>query len=453
MTDAAENPLGREPVGRLFVRLALPAVTAQVINVLYNLVDQMYIGHIPDIGGTALTGVGVTSPVILLLSAFAALVSMGGAPRASIALGRGDRQEAEQILGSCAFTLTVLSLVLTAVMLLWARPILLLFGASAETLPYALPYMRVYSLGTVFVQLTLGLNAFITAQGFSLKSMLTVLIGAVLNSVLDPLFIYPLGLGVAGAAWATIVSQAVSAVWVIRFLCSKKTGIRLRRDCLGFHFKTLLPCLALGASPCLMQITENLVAISFDVCLLRYAGDVAVGAVTILCSIMNFTMLLITGLTQGAQPILGFNLGARRPERVRRTFRLLLAACVTGSACIWAACMFAPRAVAHIFTNSPELVDYTVWALRIFMSMSLIFGVQIACQYSLVALDDAPTAIAMTIYRKLLLLIPLIFLLPRFVPDPAMGVLLAEPVSDTLAVCTTSTVFFFRFRKQMREIS
>ena len=452
MESNKEQELASAPMGRLFIRLAAPAVTAQIINVLYNLVDRMYIGHIPVIGAKALTGVGVTMPVILMISAFAALVSMGGAPRASISLGKGQHETAEQILGSCTFTLSVISLALTVLMLVWGRNILLLFGASPDTIGYALDYINVYCLGTIFVQLSLGLNSFITAQGYAVTSMLTVLIGAALNILLDPVFIYLLHMDVKGAALATIIAQGVSSCWVVGFLRSPKSIIRLKKQNFRLRPKLLLPCIALGASPCLMQITENLVAISFNVTLLKYAGDVAVGAVTILSSIMNFVMLLLTGLTQGAQPILSYNLGAGNGERVKKAFGLLLASCVIGSVCIWCVCMFAPAQVATVFTNDTVLIAYTAWALRIYMSMSMIFGVQVACQYSFVALGNAPAAIFLSIYRKILLLIPLIFLLPLFFENSALGIFLAEPIADTLAVCTTSVMFFVNFSKLLRSI-
>lgn len=452
MDTQKEQELASAPIGTLFARLAAPAVTAQIINVLYNLVDRMYIGHIPAIGATALTGVGVTMPVILMISAFAALVSMGGAPRASIAMGKGQHDIAEQILGSCAFTLSVISLFLTALMLFWGRDILLLFGASPDTIVYALEYLNVYCLGTIFVQLSLGLNAFITAQGYAVTSMLTVFIGAALNIILDPVFIYLLHMDVKGAALATILSQGISSCWVVGFLRSSRSIVKLRKQNFCFRARLLLPCIALGTSPCLMQITENLVAISFNVTLLKYAGDLAVGAVTILSSIMNFTMLLLTGLTQGAQPILSYNLGAGNGERVRKAFRLLLASCVAGSVCIWYICIFAPGSVAAVFTDDSTLISYTAWALQIYMSMSMIFGIQVACQYSFVALGNAPAAIFLSIYRKILLLIPLIFLLPNFFADKAFGIFLAEPIADTLAVCTTSVMFFVNFRKLLNSM-
>ncbi|MGN1271843.1 MAG: MATE family efflux transporter, partial [Lactobacillus sp.] len=447
-----EKELANAPIGRLFFRLAVPAVTAQIINVLYNIIDRVYIGHIPVIGASALTGVGVTMPIILAISAFAALVSMGGAPRASMMMGKNNHKEAEKILGTCTFALITLSIIITGVMLVFGKPILLAFGASEDTITYALGYIRIYSLGTVFVQLALGLNAFITAQGYAIISMLTVMLGAVCNIILDPIFIFGFNMGVEGAALATVLSQAASSLWVVRFLFSKKSILHLKRKYFKFIPSILFPCIALGLSPFLMQLTENIVAVSFNVSLLKYGGDIAVGAVSILCSIMNFTMLLLVGLTQGAQPILSYNLGAGNAVRIKKTFNLLLCSCVIGSVLIWFLCMFQSEMVAGIFTNNEELISYTAWALRIYMCVSAIFGVQVACQYSLVALNRAPVAIFLSIYRKVLLLIPLIFILPYFFDNQAMAVFLAEPIADTIAVCTTSILFTFHFRKMIKNL-
>ncbi|MGN0404727.1 MAG: MATE family efflux transporter [Bariatricus sp.] len=447
-----EKELAEAPVGGLFLRLALPAVTAQIINVLYNIVDRVYIGHIPVTGAAALTGVGVTMPIILAISAFAALVSMGGAPRASMMMGKNDHKEAEKILGTCTFTLILISMIITGIMIIFGKPILLAFGASTDTISYALGYIRIYSLGTVFVQLALGLNSFITAQGYAVTSMLTVMLGAVCNIILDPVFIFGFGMGVEGAALATILSQAVSSAWVVKFLCSGKSILHLKREYMRFMPAILFPCVALGFSPFLMQLTENMVAVSFNVALLKYGGDTAVGAVSILCSIMNFTMLLLVGMTQGAQPILSYNLGAGNSDRIRKTFYLLLRCCVLGSVLIWLLCMFRSETVAGVFTDNEELISYTAWALKIYMCASAIFGVQVACQYSLVALNQAPAAIFLSVYRKILLLIPLIFLLPHLFENQAMAVFMAEPIADTLAVCTTSIMFAVYFRKMLKQL-
>ena len=434
------------PVPKAFVQLAIPAVAAQLINILYNLVDKMFIGHIPEVGKQALAGVGITTPVILAISAFAALVSMGGAPKASIFLGKGETHRAEQVVGSCTWMLLLLSLLLTGVMLAFGRPILLLFGASGETISFAVDYMNLYCLGTVFTQLTLGLNAFITAQGKTLVSMGNVAVGAVTNIVLDALFINGFGMGVKGAALATVLAQAVSAAFVIHYLCTEKSLLRLRLGNIRFDGALLWPCILLGTSPALMQLTENLVAISFNTALQTYGGDMAVASMSILTSVMQFVMLLLPGLVQGAQPLLSYNLGAGNIPRVKQMFRLLLACCVTGSFLIWLLCMTVPGAVAAIFTNDGALITYTQWSMRVYLAMLLIYGVQVACQYSFVALDQAPKAIFLTIWRKVILLIPLIFLLPHLWPDPVMGVYLAEPIADTIAICTTAPMFYAYYR-------
>ena len=441
------NLLSSMPVQRAFFRLAIPAVAAQLINILYNLVDKMFIGHIPEVGKQALAGVGVTTPVILAISAFAALVSMGGAPKASILLGRGENRQAEEVLGSCTWMLLLISLFLTAIMLVFGRPILLLFGASADTISFAADYMNIYCLGTAFTQLTLGLNAFITAQGKTLVSMRNVTIGAVTNIILDAVLINGLGLGVQGAALATVVSQGVSTCFVIRYLCTEKSTLRLHLRNIRFDGKLLWPCILLGTSPALMQLTENLVAISFNTSLQTYGGDMAVASMSILSSIMQFVMLLLPGLVQGAQPLLSYNLGAGNIPRVKKTFRLLLGCCVGGSFLIWLLCMTAPGAVASIFTNDAALIQYTTWSMRIYLAVLLIYGVQVACQYSFVALDQAPKAIFLTIWRKIILLIPLIFLLPHLWPDAVMGVYLAEPIADTVAVCTTAPMFYSYYKR------
>lgn len=439
--------LASMPVPKAFFKLAVPAVAAQLINVLYNLVDKMFIGHIPEVGKQALAGVGVTTPVILAISAFAALVSMGGAPKASIFLGKGETKQAERVVGSCTWMLLLLSVLLTCVMLVFGRPVLLLFGASADTISFAADYMNIYCLGTVFTQLTLGLNAFITAQGKTLVSMGNVAVGAVTNIALDAVLINGSGMGVKGAALATVLSQGVSACFVIRYLCLGKCVLRLRLRNIRFDGELLCPCILLGTSPALMQLTENLVSISFNTSLQTYGGDMAVASMSILSSVMQFVMLLLPGLVQGAQPLLSYNLGAKNIPRVRKTFRLLLVCCVSGSFLIWLLCMTVPGTVASIFTNDAALIEYTKWSMRVYLAMLLIYGVQVACQYSFVALDQAPKAIFLTIWRKIILLIPLIFLLPHLWPDTVTGVYLAEPIADTIAVCTTAPMFYAYYRQ------
>lgn len=444
-----ENELSTQPVGKLLWKLALPTIVAQLVNVLYNMVDRMYIGHIPQVGATALTGLGVTMPVILLVSAFAALVSMGGAPRAAIMMGKGHREEAERILGNCTAALIVMALLLTAAIGLFGRDALLLFGASADTLPYAWDYLSVYAIGTIAVQLTLGLNAFITTQGFSRVSMLTVLIGAVCNIVLDPVLIFWFDMGVRGAALATILSQALSAVWVIRFLTGKKTMLRIRLHCLRIEPKVYMPCMALGLAPFVMQFTESILSVSFNASLLKYGGDLAVGSMTILSSVMQFSLLPLQGLTQGAQPIISYNYGAGNRQRVMSTYRLQLTVCLCYSMTMWAAVMIAPQLFAQLFTSDAALVEAVRHNLRIYVGATGLFGLQIACQQTFVSTGDAKTSLFLALLRKVFLLIPLIFILPLFLPNKVDAVLLAEPVSDLIAVTVTTTLSLRAMRKYM----
>ena len=444
---AAERP------SKLLLKLALPAVTAQLVNMLYNIVDRMYIGRLEGIGTEALAGVGACMPVILLVSAFAALASMGGAPRASIFMGQGDQESAERTMGNCMTLLLFLAAVLTAALLIFQRPILLTFGALPETLPYALEYMNIYAIGTVFVQLALGMNAFITAQGFSRTSMLTVLIGAVLNIGLDPLFMFTFDMGVKGAALATILSQAVSAAWVIWFLCGKRTVLRLRPRCMAPRPKLLLPCLALGVSPFIMQATEAAINVCFNRQLALYGGALAVSAMTILASVMQFAMLPLQGLTQGAQPITSYNYGARNASRVRASFRALFAACMIYAGALWLAVMLFPHGFAALFSTDEALIDFTAKALRVYMAVGVLFGVQLACQQTFIALGNAKSSLFLAVLRKIVLLIPLIYLLPAVLPmDKTMAVYLAEPVADFLAVTTTALLFAHQFPRAVRAL-
>ena len=442
-----EASLGTDQIGSLLFKLALPAILAQIINVLYNMVDRMYIGHIPDIGPNALTGVGVTMPVIMAISAFAALVSMGGAPRASIMMGKGKNEEAEKIMGNCTTMLAVLAILLTVIFLAFGRSILLMFGASGNTISYAWAYMQIYSIGTIFVQLSLGLNAFINAQGYAKTGMLTVAIGAVCNIILDPIFIFGLDMGVRGAALATIISQAVSSVWVVKFLTGAKSTLRIRLKNMRPKGKYIFPSLALGAAPFIMQFTESILSVCFNTSLLRYGGDIAVGAMTILTSVMQFSMLPLQGLTQGAQPIISFNYGAENIQRVKEAFHLLLKSSMIYSSLLWAISIFVPQVFIAIFTGNAELAAYTKWAIRIYMAVSLLFGIQIACQQTFIALGNFKTSVFLALLRKVILLIPLIFILPHLIPNQVLGVFLAEPIADFLAVSVTSILFYREYHK------
>lgn len=444
--------LGSDALGPLLFRLAVPAITAQVVNVLYNMVDRMYIGHIPNEGALALTGLGVCFPLIMVVSAFAALAAMGGAPRASIMMGRKDHQAAERILGNCTAGTIVAGIALTVILIAFGDRLLLLFGASENTIGYAEAYLDVYACGTLFVMVALGLNSFISAQGFATSSMLSVVIGAVANIILDPLFIFGLGMGVTGAAVATVISQSLSAAWVLRFLTGKKTLLRIRMRLVRLSPHVYGPCLALGLSPFIMQSTEGAITVCFNSSLLAYGGDLAVGAMTILSSVMQFSMLPLQGLTQGAQPIMSYNYGARNAQRMKGIFLLLLKSCVAYAAIVWAIAVFLPQTFIVVFTSDAELAAYTAWAMRIYLAASVLLGVQVACQQTFVALGNAKTSLFLAILRKIILLIPLTLALPHVMADQVMAVFLAEPIADFMAVATTASLFFVQFRALLHKV-
>lgn len=454
MQQTKNDFLGKDPLGKLLFKLALPTITAQLINMLYNIVDRIYIGHMGEDGDLALTGVGVCMPLIMIISAFAALVAGGGAPRASIFMGQGDRESAERTMGSCFSLQCVISVILTVAMLVFHRPLLLAFGASENTIGYATQYMQIYSIGTIFVQLTLGMNAYITAQGFAKMGMLTVVIGAVANIILDPVFIFGFGMGVRGAALATIFSQAISCAWVIYFLMSKKSILRLKPQTLKIDMKLVMPCVALGSAHFIMQASESVISVCFNSSLLGYGGDIAVGAMTILTSVMQFAMLPLQGLAQGAQPIISYNYGAKNKERVKGIFRLLLTSSLVYSVTVWAAVMLFPRAFASIFTSDVALLDFTGNALRIYCAVLGIFGIQIACQMTFVSLGKALSSMIVAVMRKFVLLLPLIYIVPLFFEEgmKTTGVYLAEPIADVIAVTFTAILFAFQFKKALKDM-
>ncbi len=451
MTEKKEM-LGTAPVGTLLFRLALPTVIAQLINMLYNIVDRVYIGHIPEIGDLALTGVGVCMPLIMIVSAFAALVSSGGGPRASIFLGRKDSEQAEKTLGACFCLQLLLSAILTPAILLWSEDFLLIFGASENTIGYATDYMKIYALGTVFVQLTLGMNAFITAQGATKITMLSVLIGAVSNILLDPLFIFVFDMGVKGAALATVLSQGLSCLWAVSFLSGRKTILRLKLSNFSLAPKLLLPCIALGFAFFIMQASESVISLCFNASLQNYGGDVAVGAMTILTSVMQFAMLPPQGIAQGAQPILSYNYGAKNADRVRSTFKLLLTTCLIYSVSLWVLVESFPKFFVSLFTPQEELISFASKALRIYFLGMILFGIQIACQMTFVSLGKSGSSVLVAVIRKFVLLLPLIYIVPHFAQDPTMGVYAAEPIADILAVSFTAILFSVQFKKALQKL-
>jgi putative MATE family efflux protein len=451
MTDRKEM-LGTAPVGKLLFKLALPTVVAQLINMLYNVVDRIYIGHIPEVGDLALTGVGVCMPIIMIVSAFAALVGSGGAPRASIFMGKKDMDSANKTLGGCFGLQIIVSVILTAVLLIWNRDLLLAFGASENTIKYATEYMSIYGIGTIFVQLTLGMNAFITAQGFTKISMISVLVGAVANIILDPILIYGLDMGVRGAALATIISQALSCAWGISFLCSKRSILRLEPKNFIPSPKIVWPCVALGTATFIMQASESVISICFNSSLLNYGGDIAVGAMTILTSVMQFALLPSQGIAQGAQPILSFNYGAKNAERVKQTYKILLKTCLVYSVTVWTLVMLMPSVFVSVFTPDTELVAFASKALRIYFSGMILFGIQISCQMTFVSLGNAASSVIVAVVRKFVLLLPLIYIMPNIIGDRTIGVYIAEPIADIVAVIFTTILFVFQFKKAIKKI-
>lgn len=446
------DSLGTEPVGKLLFKLSAPAIAAQIVNLLYNMVDRIYLGHIPEVGQLALTGVGVCMPLIMIVSAFAALVAMGAAPRASTFLGRGDKEKAEKTLGNSFSLLVIISIIITVVFMLYAEDMLMIFGASENTIPYAMSYMKIYSLGTIFVQMTLGLNAFISAQGFAKISMLTVLIGAISNIILDPIFIFGFNLGTKGAALATIISQAISMLWILKFLTGKKTNLKIKKKYLKLERSIVGPSIALGLAPFIMQSTESLLTACFNSSLIKYGGDIAVTSMTIASSVMHFAMLPLMGLTQGSQPIISYNYGAKNSDRIKKAFKLLITTSLVFSFTLWGLAMMSPEMFVKMFNNNPELVDYASSLLRVYMAVVCLFGIQVPCQQTFIALGDAKSSLFLALLRKIFLLIPLIYILPMFIADKTMAVFLAEPIADAVAVLSTLLLFSKKFKYIMSKI-
>ncbi|RXI43842.1 MATE family efflux transporter [Clostridium tetani] len=447
-----ENRLGTENIKSLLFSLAMPAIIGQLVSLLYNMVDRMYIGHIPKIGGDALTGIGVTAPILIIISAFSVLVGMGGAPIASIKMGEKDDKGAEKIIGNCFVALIIISIILTGFLMIFNEKLLIMFGASEKTLPYALEYMKIYTIGTIFVQLAIGMNPFISSQGFAKISMITVSIGAIINIVLDPIFIYGFKMNVKGAALATIISQAISAIWVIYFLKGNKTNLKLRRENLKLDRNIMGAILLLGLSPFVMQITESFIIIAFNSSLQKYGGDVAVGAMTILSAAMQFTFLPLSGLTQGAQPIMSYNYGAGNKERMKDTFKYLCISTVVYSTLFWLFIMIAPQVFSQLFTNNKDIIDMATQGLRIYMGGAFALGIQIACQQTFIALGNAKTSLFLALLRKVFLLIPLVFILPKIIPNRVFAVFLSEPISDIIAAIVTGILFYRQFNLTLREM-
>ena len=449
--EKPRQDMGTGSVKKQMVKMAVPALVGQIVNLLYNIVDRIYIGHIPEIGGAALTGVGLFTPILMLITAFAMMAGSGGAPRAAIAMGEGDRERAEKILGNCFTVLMGFAVILTTVFYFACPALLRLFGASDATLPYAVEYGRIYILGSVFVLTTMGMNVFITTQGFAAVSMLTTVIGAGINMILDPILIFGLDMGVKGAAIATVASQAVSALWILRFLTGKKTMLKLQPANMKLVPGIILPCLGLGVSTFVLLSTESVLSVSFTSSLARFGGDVAVGAMTVLTSINQLMTMPLTGICQGGQPLMSYNYGARKYDRVKEAFFCQFFTCVGYTLLFWAVLIMAPDFFAGIFTSDAALVSYTAWAIRIFLALGFSVGFQISCQQAFMALGQAKISLLMALLRKVFLLIPMIFILPNFFGNKVFAVFLAEPVSDIIAAAVTTFMFFRFFFRMLKE--
>lgn len=449
-----KNIFGTESIGKLLIKMSVPAILAQIVNMLYNIVDRMFIGKIPEVGTLALTGVGVTFPIIILIAAFASLIGMGGSPRAAIKMGANKYDEAEEILGNSFIVLIIISVILTVFFMIFHEPLLLSFGASENTISYAKDYIKIYILGTIFVQISLGLNMFINCQGFPKIGMQTVIIGAVLNILFDFIFIRIFNMGVKGAALATVISQAVSAIWVIGFLSFyKNSRLKIRKKYFKIKKEVLLPILALGVSPFIMQSTESILNIAFNSSLSKYGGDIAVGTMTILSTVMQCVNLINMGLGQGAQPIISYNYGAKNKERVQKTFNLLLISSLIFTTAVFLLVMLKPEVLITIFVKKGDpIVDYASWAIKIYLFGVFIMGAQFACQQTFVALGRAKESLFLAILRKIILLIPLIYILPLFMKNKVLAVFLSEPIADILASITTLILFVVITKKIYKEM-
>lgn len=443
--------LGKGSISKLLYTLAVPTIIGQLVNLLYNVIDRIFIGRMAN-GDIAMAGVGVAMPIILLVSAFAMLFAAGGAPLSAIEMGKQDNDKAEEIMSNCFSMLISGGIILTILFLVFKEPILWAFGASNATIGYGLDYLSIYLIGTIFVQISLGMNLFINTQGFTKIGMFTVIIGAIINIVLDPILIFGFGMGVKGAALATIISQGISAIFVLKFLFGKKSILKIRKKYLKLNKKLALSIVALGVAPFIMQATESLVLVSLNNQLLKYGGDLAVGAMTIMSSIMQVIMMPLMGLTQGAQPIISYNFGAKEMDRVKKTFKLLFIICVSYSAVMVSLIMIFPEFFVSIFNNKPELVEITSWAMKIYFVGMCLFGAQIACQQTFLALGQVKTSLIIAMLRKVVLLVPLIFILPMFIEDGLTAVLLAEPIADIIAIISTVIIFGLFYKKTFNNI-
>ena len=448
MINKYEARLGTERMLPLVFKMALPAVIAQFVNLLYSMVDRIYIGHIPGIGTDALAGVGVTTSLVILISSFSAIVG-GGAPLATMALGQGDRLRAGKILGNGFVLLILFTLFTSFIAYTFMEPILLFTGASENTLEYAVDYLSIYLLGTVFVEISTGLNSFINAQGRPAIAMYSVLIGALLNIILDPIFIFWFDMGVKGAALATVLSQACSAAWVLSFLFSRRASLSLEKRNMRLSRKIVFAMLALGISPFIMASTESLVGFVLNSSLKNF-GDIYVSALTILQSAMQFASVPLTGFALGFVPIISYNYGHGDKQRVKDCFRIVMITMFSFNLLLMLLMILFPTIVASAFTSDEKLIETVRWTMPVFLGGMTIFGLQRACQNMFVALGQAKISIFIALLRKAILLIPLALILPHYMG--VTGVYAAEAISDATAAICCTLLFFWQFPKILGKI-
>lgn len=443
-----EELLKSGPIFKTMLVMGIPTFVAQFINLMYNIVDRVYIGHISDCGAQALTGVGVCFPIITFISAFTSLIGMGGAPLAGIALGAGNREKAEKILGNSFSALILVSVVLTIVFQLIKKPFLYMFGASDATYLYAGPYLSIYLVGTIFVMISMGLNTYITTQGAATTAMFSIIIGAAVNMILDPIFIFALDMGVKGAAYATVISQAISAIWVLHFLTGKKATLRIKRENLGLDIHILMSICALGISPFIMGATESLISVVFNSGAQKYGGDLYVGSITILQSVMQMISVPMNGFASGVQPIISYNYGAKNMERVKKSSLTLIGITFMSSCVLTLICMTIPGKIAGLFTTDVKLIDICSSVLPIFMAGMLVFGLQSGCQNSFLSLGKAKQSLFFALLRKVILLTPLALILPG-ITNSVMGLYYAEPISDVISAICCVIVFMITLKREI----
>ena len=442
MNERLEN----EKISKLLLSLAIPSILAQLATLIYNMVDRIYIGQLAD-GALAIAGIGLCTSIITIITAFTNLFGRGGAPLAPIRMGEKRMDIAEKILGNCVFSLVISSLIIMAALLIFGEDILMLFGASENTLPYAMDYLSIYCLGTVFVQLSVGLNYFINAQGFAKYGMFTLLIGGVLNIILDPIFIFGLHMDVAGAAIATVISQFVSCVWVMKFLLGKKTTIQIKKEYFKFDLDIMKRVLGLGFSPFFMSATEGILQVSFNRQLLFFGGDLAVSSMTIMLSMNQILQLPMEGIAQGTQPIISYNYGAKQYDRVKKAISLAMKVSLIYSIVGVLLMEFVPQVFVQLFSNDPELIELASRMLRVYIFGFIIMGANSTYQQSYTSLGFGKISFFFAFYRKIILLIPLIYILPIFISDGVFAVMLAEPLSDLITTITNT----FSFRRFMHK--